>query len=65
MIISPQDISDHSARTGTSVFTVVPGVDVRRDDLIHWEGRAYAVQRVQRTLASGAKVVETTYRAKL
>lgn len=65
MIIQPQDIRHHSARTGTEVFTIVAGIDVRRDDLIHWQGRAYAVQRVQQVLPSGATIVETTYRAKL
>lgn len=65
MIIESNDISAHSSTNGTEFFTIVPGVHVRRDDLIHHAGRKYAVQRVERHTTNGCTVVRANYRTKL
>ncbi|AFZ66301.1 hypothetical protein [Deinococcus peraridilitoris] len=65
MIIQPNEISAHSCSTGTEVFTVLPGVSVRRNDEIHHAGRRYSVQRVQRVMTNGSTVVCANYAGKL
>ena len=55
----------HQSRNGSEFFTLARAVQARYNDVVHYNGRRYVIERVEQVKENGTMVVRAAYRGKL